>query len=134
MTSLIRHPRYYDTFLCDQDFEFKTPSFMRLRHSIMRHLESPFCHIKEVVNAKILVMYGMYVQNTSIYTWGLLGNFTYHWELYENSMSLVYNGYGWGYSGLLRTMLPCTRVIQYYQFLHAKCHASLLLTSLLEYS
>ena len=62
----------------------KTPSFIRLRHLIMRHLESSFCHIKEVVNAKILFIYVMYILNTSIFTWELFGNFTYHWELNDN--------------------------------------------------
>ena len=52
LTSLLRHPRHYDTYLHDQTFKFKTPSSIRLWHSIMRHVESPFC-IKEVVNAKI---------------------------------------------------------------------------------
>jgi hypothetical protein len=33
LISLIRHPRYYDTFLGHQTFYFKTPSFMRLRQS-----------------------------------------------------------------------------------------------------
>jgi hypothetical protein len=33
-------------------FGSKTPSFIRLWHSIMRHLESMFCHIKEVVNVE----------------------------------------------------------------------------------
>jgi hypothetical protein len=51
-TSLIQQSRYYDTFLHDQTFKFKSPSFIQLRHSIMRHLKSPFC-IREVVNAKI---------------------------------------------------------------------------------
>ena len=42
------------------------------------------CHIKEVINAKVPFIYVMYIQNTSIFTWELLGNFTYHWELNEN--------------------------------------------------
>jgi hypothetical protein len=49
-----------------------------------QHLESPFCHIKEVVNANIPSIYVMYISNKSIFTWELLGNFTYHWEVNEN--------------------------------------------------
>ena len=52
LTSLVRHPWYYDTFLQDPTFEFKTPSFIRLRHPKIRHLECMFCHIKEVINVK----------------------------------------------------------------------------------
>ncbi len=63
-------------------FKVKPPSF--LRHSIMRHLESLFRHIKEVIKAEILFIYVMYIQITSIFTWELLGNFTYHWELNDN--------------------------------------------------
>jgi hypothetical protein len=37
----------------------------------MRYVESPFCHIKEVVNAKIPFIYVIYIYNTSI----LLGNY-----------------------------------------------------------
>jgi hypothetical protein len=40
----------------------------------MPHLESSFCRIEEVVNAKIPFIYIMYIQNTSIFTWELLGN------------------------------------------------------------
>ena len=50
----------------------------------MKHLESMFYHIKEVVNAKIIFIYVMYIQNTSIFTWEIFGNFTYHWELNDN--------------------------------------------------
>ena len=57
----IWHPRYYDTFLRDHTFQFKTPSFIWLRYSIMRHLESPCCHIKKIVNAKISFIYVMYI-------------------------------------------------------------------------
>ena len=32
----------------------------------MRHLESPFCHIKEVGNAKVPFTYVMYIFNTFI--------------------------------------------------------------------
>ena len=35
--------------------------FIQVRHLIMRHLESPFCHIKEVVNAKIPFIYVVYI-------------------------------------------------------------------------
>ena len=62
LTSLIRHPRYYDTFLRDQTFQFKTPSFIQLvRHLIIQHLESPFCYTKQVVNVSILFIYVMYI-------------------------------------------------------------------------
>ena len=71
-------------FLRDQTFYSKTSSFIRLQHSIMQHLESPFCHIKEVVDAEIPFIYVMYIQNASIFTWELLGNFTDRWELNEN--------------------------------------------------
>ena len=57
--SFIQPPRYNDTFLRDQTFWSKTPSFIQLRHSTMRHLKSPFCHIKEVVHAKIPFIYVM---------------------------------------------------------------------------
>ena len=50
--SFIQHSKYYDTTFARPNFYFKIPSFIQLRHLIMRHLESPFCHIKEVVNAK----------------------------------------------------------------------------------
>jgi hypothetical protein len=40
---------YYNTTLHDQTFWFKTPSFIRLRYSIIRHIESMLCHIKEVI-------------------------------------------------------------------------------------
>ena len=43
-------------------FWFQTPSFTRLRHSIMRHLESPFCHTKEVLNVKLPFTYVMYIE------------------------------------------------------------------------
>ena len=59
--SIIRDPRYYDTFLGDWPFQFKTPSFIQLRHSIVRHLESMFCHIEEVVNPKMSLIYIMYI-------------------------------------------------------------------------
>ena len=50
----------------------------------MQHLESPLCHLEEVVNAKIPFIYVMYILNKFIFTWELLGNFTYHWELNDN--------------------------------------------------
>ena len=59
--SFIRHPRYYNTFLRNQTFLFKTPSFIRLRHSIIRYLELVFCHIKEGMNAKIPFIHVMYI-------------------------------------------------------------------------
>ena len=42
----------------------------------MRDLESSFSHITTVVHAIIFFIYRMYISNTSIYTWGLHGNFT----------------------------------------------------------
>ena len=40
-----------------------------------RHLESPFFfHIKELVNAKIIFIYVMYIENTSIFNWELNEN------------------------------------------------------------
>ena len=33
----------------------------------MQHLESPFCHIKEVVNAKIPFIYVMYIHKKYIH-------------------------------------------------------------------
>ena len=52
-TSLVNTtPSILQHILRDQTFQFKTPSFIRLRHSIMRSSESLFCHITEVLNAK----------------------------------------------------------------------------------
>ena len=80
-TLVIWHPLHYGTLLLDQFFKVNTPSFLQLRHLIMQHLESPFCHIEEAVDNKILFSYVMHIWNTYIFTWELLGNFTYHWEL-----------------------------------------------------
>ena len=90
----LRHPWYYDTFWHDQTFKFKTPSFIRPRHSIMRHLESPLCHVKEVVNAKNS-FHLYYVHLTYIYfhlgtTWELHLPLGTQWEL----GLLVHNGHG----------------------------------------
>ena len=76
--SFIRHPQYYDTILHNQTFHFKIPSFIRLQHLIMQHLESPFCHMKEVVNAKFLSSMLCTSKLHSFFTWELLGNFNYH--------------------------------------------------------
>ena len=51
---------------------------------MMRHLESPFCHIKEVINAKVSFIYVIYIYSISIFTWELLRNFTYYEELNDN--------------------------------------------------
>ena len=59
--SFTRHPRYYDTFLRDRTFEVKTPSFIRLRHLMIQHLELAFCPIKEGINAKIPFIHVMYI-------------------------------------------------------------------------
>ena len=57
LTSFIRQPRYYDTFLRNQTFQSKTASFVWLRHAIMQHFKSLFRHIKEVVTANIPFIY-----------------------------------------------------------------------------
>ena len=54
--SILRHIFARPNFV-----RFKTPSFTRPRHSIMRHLESMFCRIKEVFNAEIPFIYVMYI-------------------------------------------------------------------------
>jgi len=54
--------------------KFTTPSFIWLRHSILRHLESPFCHMKEVVHAKIP---SIYVCTSKMHPFSL-GNCTCH--------------------------------------------------------
>jgi hypothetical protein len=59
--SFIRHPQNYNTFLRDQFFWFQTPFLIRLQHSILWHLEFPFCHIKEVLMLKFLFIYAMYI-------------------------------------------------------------------------
>ena len=81
-------PCYYDTLpitthFCETKlFTPKLPLVIRQRHLIVRHLESPFCHIKEVVNVKTPFIYVMYIQHTSIFAWEL---HLYHdWELIEN--------------------------------------------------
>ena len=78
--SILRHILAWPKFLVHSII----PSFIRLRHAIMRHAESMFCHIKEVVSANVPCIYVMYIKNASIFTWKLLGNFTYHWELNDN--------------------------------------------------
>jgi hypothetical protein len=40
--------------------------------------------MKEVVNAESPSIYAMYIYNISVFTYKLLGNFTYYWELNEN--------------------------------------------------
>ena len=82
--SFIRHPRYYETFMRDQTLWFKTPSFIRPRHSTMRHLESPFCHIKEVLMLNFLSFMSRTFKIPPFSLGNYLGTFTYQWELHDN--------------------------------------------------
>ena len=59
-------PVAFGTKVKEEDYVNTTPSiftthFCKTKHSMMRHLESPFCHSKEVVNAEILFVYVMYI-------------------------------------------------------------------------
>ena len=101
--SFIQHSRYYDTFWRDQTFQFKTPSSIRLRHLIMRHLEFSFCHIKEGVNAKFF-FHLSYVHKKYIHfhlriTWELNENHDYLWRMdmvrVGMASNLVFALYSW---------------------------------------
>jgi hypothetical protein len=65
-------PRKYDTrfyntlditthFCETKIFGSNLPLLYDYQHSIIRYLESPFYHIKEVVNAKTPFIYAMYI-------------------------------------------------------------------------
>ena len=41
--------------------QIRPTSFIRPQHLIIQHLETPFCHIKEGINAKIPFIHAMYI-------------------------------------------------------------------------
>ena len=80
-------------------FSLKLP-FIQLRHLIMQHLKSPFCHIKEVIIAIIPFIYVMYICNTSIFTWKLLENYLVTSLIIGNLMIFRVTSVEWTWLGL----------------------------------